>query len=159
MLFRSKENNVQLPTDENLPTYKDDEQGVYIPGQEDDDDFEKVIIKKFDLALRKFITQIEDKEVTSRIPQVKYENGKITYEHDKTPLQVVTGNVVTYTIRVYNEGEIAGYATEITDDIPSGLQFLPDNELNKTMRWKMIDKEGKETTDVEKAVKITTDYL
>ena len=155
----SKENNVQLPTDENLPTYKDDEQGVYIPGQEDDDDFEKVIIKKFDLALRKFITQIEDKEVTSRIPQVKYENGKITYEHDKTPLQVVTGNVVTYTIRVYNEGEIAGYATEITDDIPSGLQFLPDNELNKTMRWKMIDKEGKETTDVEKAVKITTDYL
>ena len=67
--------------------------------------------------------------------------------------------MVTYTIRVFNEGEVAGYAKEITDDIPAGLEFLPENEVNKTMRWKMIDEEGKETTDVTKAVKITTDYL
>ncbi len=155
----SEENNVQLPRDENLPGYKDNETGSYIPGQEDDDDFEKVIIKRFDLALRKFITAIEDKKVDTRIPEVKYENGKITYEHSKEPLMVVTNNVVTYTIRVFNEGEIAGYATEITDDIPTGLEFLPENEINKTMRWKMIDADGKETTDVTKAVKITTDYL
>ena len=155
----SVEDNVQLPNDTILPEYKDDETGAYIPGQEDDDDFEKLIIKKFDLALRKFITAIEEKEVTSRIPEVKIENGKITYEHDKTPLQVVTGNIVTYTIRVYNEGELSGYATEITDDIPDGLEFLPENELNQTMNWKMIDEDGNETDDVTKAVKITTDYL
>jgi len=155
----SAEDNVILPEDNDLPKYKDNETGSYIPGQEDDDDFEKIIIKRFDLALRKFITKIEDKEITSRIPEPKIENGKITYEHDKTPLEVVSGNIVTYTIRVYNEGELSGYATEITDDIPDGLEFLPENELNKTMKWKMIDEEGKETDDVSKAVKITTDYL
>ena len=155
----SVENNVQLPNDNNLPEYKDNETGAYIPGQEDDDDFEKLIIKRFDLALRKFITKIEDKDITSRIPEPIIENGKITYEHDKTPLEVISGNIVTYTIRVYNEGELSGYATEITDDIPDGLEFLPENELNKTMNWKMIDEEGNETDDVTKAVKITTDYL
>ena len=51
----SKVDNVVLPSDDKLPEYKDDEKGEYIPGQEDDDDFDKVIIKRFDLALRKFI--------------------------------------------------------------------------------------------------------
>lgn len=155
----SQEDNVKLPEDKDLPSYKEDEKGDYIPGQQDDDDFEKIFIKRFDLALRKFITQIQEKEVSTRIPEVKYENGKITYEHDKTPLLVATNNVVTYTIRVFNEGEVAGYATEITDDIPVGLEFLPENDTNKTYRWKMIDEEGKETDDVSEAVKITTDYL
>ena len=157
----SKENNVVLPSDSDLPSYKDDETGDYIPGQEDDDDFEKLVVKKFDLALRKFITNISDTDVTSRIPQVKYDkdNNKITYEHSKDPLDVVTGDVVTYTIRVFNEGEIDGYASKVSDDIPDGLEYLPDNGLNKEYRWVMYDKDGKETTDVKNAVKITTDYL
>ena len=32
----------------------------------------------FDLALRKFITQVQETEVTTRIPQVKYENSQIS---------------------------------------------------------------------------------
>ncbi len=157
----SKENNVVLPSDSDLPSYKDDETGDYIPGQEDDDDFEKLVVKKFDLALRKFITNISDTDVTSRIPQVKYDkdNNKITYEHSKDPLDVVTGDVVTYTIRVFNEGEIDGFASKVSDDIPDGLEYLPDNDLNKEYRWVMYDKDGKETTDVKNAVKLTTDYL
>ena len=157
----SKENNVILPSDKDLPSYKDNETGDYIPGQEDDDDFEKLVVKKFDLALRKFITNISDKEVTSRIPQVKYDkdNNKITYEHSKDPLDVVTGDIVTYTIRVFNEGEIDGFASKVSDDIPDGLEYLPDNNLNKEYRWVMYDKDGKETTDVKNAVKLTTDYL
>ena len=157
----SKENNVVLPSDSDLPSYKDDETGDYIPGQEDDDDFEKLVVKKFDLALRKFITNISDTDVTSRIPQVKYDedNNKISYEHSKDPLNVVTGDVVTYTIRVFNEGEIDGFASKVSDDIPDGLEYLPDNDLNKEYRWVMYDKDGKETTDVKNAVKLTTDYL
>ena len=157
----SKENNVVLPSDKDLPSYKDDETGDYIPGQEDDDDFEKLVVKKFDLALRKFITNIGDKDVTTRIPQVKYdsENNKITYEHSKEPLDVVTGDIVTYTIRVFNEGEIDGYASKVSDDVPDGLEYLPDNSINKEYRWVMYDKDGKETTDVKNAVKLTTDYL
>ncbi|MCI8641770.1 MAG: Cys-Gln thioester bond-forming surface protein [Clostridia bacterium] len=157
----SEVDNVNLPSDGDLPNYKDNIQGNYIPGQQDDDDFEKVVVevKIFDLALRKFITGVNDNTVTNRVPEVKYENGKINYEHTKNPVQVATGNTVIYTIRVYNEGEVNGYASKVSDDIPNGLEFLPENDLNKEYRWVMYDSEGKETKDVSKAVKITTDYL
>ena len=157
----SEEDNVELPSDEELPNYKDEETGEYVPGQEDDDDFEKVVIKEFDLALRKFITKVEDQDITNRIPEVSYdaENDKITYNHTKDPVQLVSGNVVIYTIRVYNEGEINGYAKEITDDIPEGLEFIPDNETNINYRWVMYDEVGNETDDVSQAVTIKTDYL
>ena len=126
---------------------------------EDDEDYDNIKLQYFDLALRKFITDISGKTVTSRIPQVEYKDGKITYKHPKTPLEVVVGDTVTYTIRVYNEGKLNGYATKVTDDIPEYLEYLPDNKTNKEYRWVMIDKDGKETTDVSKAVKVTTDYL
>ena len=157
----SEEDNVKLPNDDQLPSYKDDEKGDYIPGQQDDDDFEKVIIKPFDLALRKFITKVNNTDVNTRIPQVKYdaENNKITYEHTKDPVDVVTSDIVTYTIRVFNEGMKDGYAAEVSDDMPAGLEFLPDNEINKEYRWIMYDKDGNETKDVSNAVKIRTDYL
>ena len=151
--------NVVLPDDEDLPGYKDDEQGPYVPGQEDDDDFEKVIIQRFDLALRKFITAVDENPVTNRIPEVSYENGEIVYTHTKEPVDVVSGNIVTYTIRVYNEGDLAGYAKEISDDIPDGLEFLPEHQTNLTYRWVMYDSEGNVTTDVNNAEKISTDYL
>ena len=35
-----------------------------------------------------------------------------------------------------------GYAAEVSDDMPAGLEFLPDNETNKGYRWVMYDKEG-----------------
>ena len=159
----STPDDIEKPTDEDLPEYKDDEIGNkdYIPGQEDDDDFEKVIIQEFDLALRKFITKVDDDEVTTRIPEVSYDRDadQITYNHTKDPVEVVTGNVVEYTIRVYNEGDIAGYVTEVTDDIPDGLRFLPENETNIEYRWVMYDEQGNVTDNVEDAVKITTDYL
>ena len=41
----SEEDNVDLPEDKDLPGYKDEEEGEYIPGQEDDDDFEKVFVE------------------------------------------------------------------------------------------------------------------
>ena len=154
--------DLKYPDDES--TYKDDEieEGKpYIPGQEDDDDFEKVIIpekKEFDLALRKFITDISGEEVTTRVPEVSYEDGKITYEHPKDVVKVVVGDVVTYTLRVYNEGEIDGYAQEISDDIPDYLEYLPDNDTNIEYRWVMYDENGNITENVEEADKIVTDY-
>ena len=113
----------------------------------------------FDLALRKFITEVQEKEVTSRVPQVKVENGKIAYEHSKDPITLHVEDVVIYTIRVYNEGTIAGYASEITDDIPEYLEYLPDESTNVEYMWKMYDKNGNETTNVDEAVKVKTTYL
>ena len=158
----STPDNVEIPNDEELPGYKDDEiEQDYVPGQEDDDDFEKVIIQEFDLALRKFITKVDEGDVTTRIPEVSYnrEENEITYNHTKEPVEVVTGNVVEYTIRVYNEGDIAGYAEEVADDIPDGLRYLPENATNIEYRWVMYDAEGNETENVEEAVEIRTDYL
>jgi len=149
-----------LPEDEELPNYKkDDENEPYVPGNEDDDDFEKVYVKEFDLALRKFITQVQDKEITSRIPQVKDENGVILYEHPKDPITVHVRDKVIYTLRIYNEGEIDGYASEISDDIPEYLEYLPEDSTNVEYMWKMYDENGNETESVEEAVKVKTVYL
>ena len=158
----SDEDNVNIPSDEDLPGYKDDElDKEYVPGQEDDDDFEKIIVKEFDLALRKFITGVNEEEVTSRIPEVNYdaESNQITYEHDKTPVEVTTNDIVTYTIRIFNEGDLSGYAEEVADDIPEGLEFLPENEINQEYRWVMYDAEGNVTEDVSQAERVVTDYL
>ena len=147
---------------------------------EDDEDYDNVILQEFDLALRKFITDISGTEVTTRVPEVSYneENEQITYTHPKDPLEVVTGDIVTYTIRVYNEGSMNGYAKEIMDDIPDGLEFIPENEINTEYRWVMYREvaEGEEigedaetiirggktyirTEEVEEADIIVTDYL
>ena len=147
----SETNNMQVPSDEELPNYKDDEiNNEYVPGQEDDDDFEKVRVVYFDLALRKFITAVDDQEVTTRVPQLSIgEDGNIKYDHTKDPVEVENGDVVTYTIRIYNEGLIDGYATEVKDDIPDGLKFLPDNPINREYRWQ----------ESEDGQSVTTDYL
>ena len=158
----SVEDNVTLPSDETLPNYKDEEINrgdQYIPGQQDDDDFDKVIIQKFDLALRKFITGVNDKVITDREPVFSIEDGKYVYNHTKEPVEVASGDTVIYTLRIYNEGDIAGYAEEVKDDIPEGLEFIPDNTTNINYRWKMYNEAGEETDNVEEAVSIRTDYL
>ena len=166
----SQAKNVTLPSDADLPDYKGNENNksilsdsnYFYKGQQDDDDFEKLILQEFDLALRKFITGVNDTKVTNRVPvftNVKDENGNYIYEHTKEPVEVETADIVEYTLRIYNEGDIAGYAKVVKDDIPEGLEFLPNNELNKEYRWIMLDAEENETDDVAKAAYITTDYL
>lgn len=162
----SNPNQVTVPTGTELENYKDSEINKdYVPGQEDDDDFEKLLLEEFDLSLRKFITAVNDTQIKDREPKVDVtplKDGSGTtakYEHSKEPVLVSNGNIVEYTIRVYNEGSVAGYAQEVKDDIPAGLEFLPENETNTKYRWVMLDKDGMETTKVEDAQSIVTDYL
>ena len=166
----SQANNTVLPTDQNLPEYKGNtenksvltDKDYFYKGQQDDDDFEKLILEEFDLALRKFITGVNETPVTNRVPvftTVKDVNGNYIYEHTKEPILVESTDVVTYTLRIYNEGDIAGYAKQIKDDVPSGLEFLPADAINTEYRWVMYDENGDQTTDVKKATTIRTDYL
>ena len=173
---RDNKKSTTIPADADFPAYKGDssnkddlsDKDYYYKGQEDDDDFDKVILESFDLALRKFITGVNDTKIDSRIPQIDTSkfgtivDGKqvttCTYNHTKEPVRVCQNDIVTYTIRVYNEGTQNGYAEEIKDDIPAGLEFVPDNEINQTYTWKMLDENGQETTDVTKAKSIVTDY-
>lgn len=128
--------------------------------KEDDIDVEHIKLKYFDLALRKFITGVNENKITNRVPVFSInEEGKYIYTHTKEPVDVENGNIVTYTLRIYNEGTMAGYAKQVKDDLPEGLEFLPENDLNKEYRWVMLDEEGNVTENIEEAVSISTDYL
>lgn len=134
----------------------------YTTGNEDDDDYDVINTspKHFDFALQKFITGLNDTVISDREPVVTRDGeGNIKYNHSKEPLVTGNGDLITYTIRVYNEGNTEGYVSEICDDIPNGLTFLADNEVNKEYKWKMYDKYGKETNDINQASQIRTTYL
>ena len=96
--------------------------------------------KEFDLSLRKFISKIND-NVQDREPVpdvsglVSGESTTAIYNHSKEPLSVKTSDKITYTIRVYNEGELNGYANEITDYLPAGLEFVEDDPINIQYEW------------------------
>lgn len=131
------------------------DEDYYYKGQEDDDDFEKLKLVYFDLALRKFITGKNDTALTGREPQVDVTNladgtsTTATYNHPKNPIDMQRGDIVIYTIRVYNEGSMDGYANEITDYLPEELEFLPDHEINQEYEWQ-VSSDGRH---------VTTDYL
>ncbi|MCI8486394.1 MAG: DUF11 domain-containing protein, partial [Clostridia bacterium] len=115
---------------------------------------------KFDLALRKFITGIERNgtqiDVGNREPQIRdnsrldalMSTGTIDYRHTKKALDVETGDIVTYTIRVYNEGNIAGKVGEITDYLPEGLEFIKDNDFNNQYGW-ILDSNDKTSRTIK----------
>ena len=109
----------------------------FYKGEQDDDDFEKLVImpeeKIFDLALFKHIAAISKDQTIENgeyvtdnknidgtylrapvVTAINPETGKITYKEDnKEALTVEPGDYVLYTIRVYNEGEVNGYASKI----------------------------------------------
>ena len=146
----SQADNVVLPKDEELPSYKETEKESYVPGQQDDDDFEKVIVKTFDLALRKWVTQaiVIDKNGQS-VTQTGHQPYDDPEQVVKVELHRKKLNEVTvkfrYSIRVINEGEIAGYAKEVTDYVPQGLKFVAEDnqgwidEGNNVISTKMLE--------------------
>ena len=158
---------ISKETDSNGNTIKDRDStpDEWIDG-EDDQDIEKVKLTYADLALRKFITELNSSEVNpSRAPQVDVTNlangtsTTATYNHPKDPVEVKENDIVTYTLRIYNEGTKNVYASLVEDDIPEGLEFITDNEINKQYKWKILDENRNETTDISKAKYIVTDYL
>ena len=135
-----------------------------IPGEwndgEDDQDKEYIYVKYFDLSLLKWVTQtivtVDGKTTTTEtgfkpntglteditIRSNKENEPVAKVELDKKKLNKTTVKFA-YKIRVTNEGEIAGYATEITDFIPKGLEFKAED--NKKYGWVKVG-EDKVTT-------------
>ena len=118
---------------------------------------------EYDLALRKFITSINGKAPSvTRVPSIATSevtalknDTKTTADkiHTKGALVVTTGDRVVYTIRIYNEGKVAGKATQITDYLPEGLKLAGNSNINKTYKWT----ESSDNENNEK--KVSTDYL
>lgn len=174
---RDNKLNVSMPSDKELPNYKGNsdnkdelsDSSYYYKGQEDDDDFEKIVYEKFDLALRVFETSLNGNAVKDRVPTVDTssfgvssdgtQNTTCKYNHKKDTINVNENDKIEFTIRVYNEGTQNGYAKEIKNDISDGLEFDPDDETNKKYKWTMFDKDGQETTEADKCVYVKTQYL
>ena len=135
--------------------------------RDDDQDIERIIVvkeKEFDLSLRKFITKVNNTDVeVSREPVVdcsKLVSGESTtaeYTHTKEPVLVNPQDIVDYTIRVYNEGELDGFANLVMDDIPEGVEMIaPDyqsdgkpNNMNAEYGWFMYRKIGVDENESE----------
>lgn len=123
---------------------------IYIPNEEEE-------TPKFDLALRKFISKVDGIAPTvSREPVIDEQSktlldstGTAAYHHTKDSLNVKVGSQIEYTLRVYNEGEVDGYAKEITDYLPQDLKFV-----------KIADESAKEytTTSTSEDNKIVLKY-
>ena len=131
---------------------------------QDDHDYENLtpyVPEKFDLSLQKFTASVNGEEVKGKEPIVTYDkqSKKLIFTKNRTATAVANNDVIVYTIRVYNEGEVAGYAEEIADDIPTGLVYLPDHEINKEYGWGLYDKSGKKTDDIKQAAIVKTQYL
>lgn len=103
-----------------------------------------------DLLLRKYITKINGIKIdSSREPVFEVKDGERIYKHTKMPVIVESGDIVRYTIRIYNEGRTTGYATEIKEYLPEYLQFVEESSTNKKYNWK-VSSDGRT---------VTTDYL
>ena len=84
---------------------------------------------KFDLALAKTITKVT-RQNDDGIKTYDYSNGKSLAKIEIPSKQVNKTNIIIeYTIKVTNEGNIAGYAKQIVDYLPADLKFV--SELNK----------------------------
>ncbi len=124
----SEQDNVNIPDEDKKPSYKDNEKGSYVPGQEDDDDFEKVVVDIFDLALRKWVSEVivveDGQEYRSQTGHQPYDDPEDTVKVELNRKKLNSTEVkFKYGIRIINEENIAGYAKEIKDYIPEGLEF------------------------------------
>ena len=175
---RDDRKNASIPSDDKLSEYRGnqanktalDDRDYYYQGQEDDDDFEKVILQKFDLALKQFLTKVNNTDIKDRIPRVDStnygqlnQNGQeittMTYKTVKDPIRVENQDTVKFTIRIYNEGTQDGYATLIRNEISESLEYLPESETNKKYGWFYVDEANQPVQDMSKVKYLATDYL
>ena len=159
--IQAKEDNTWEYTFQNLNKYKDGNEIIYTVDEVEVPKYEKSITgsketgyeitntyKVFDLALRKSIEKITDKEGNDKTIQnentedasrnVTYvaedilTKGTATYNHRKDPIVVEKGDIITYNITVYNEGDAAGYPETIVDKLPEGMALKGYKKENIT---------------------------
>ena len=121
--------------------------------------------KEIDFSLRKFISGVENKKY-NREPVVNTDNlipngadSTAKYVHSKEPISVKVGDIVEYTIRLYNEGEVNGYVGKVEDKLPEELTFPTQDiatteelknalEYNANYGWKLNPTTGNIETDI-----------
>ena len=124
----------QKITGEDIPEDIDSTPNNVDKKNEDDDDYEVINVKTFDLSLLKYVSKVYvTEDGTTKVTETGNTGDdkkdiipKVEINKKKLNSTVVKFG---YTIKITNEGDIAGYAKEITDYVPEGLQFYgEDNE-------------------------------
>ena len=112
-----------------------------------------------DLVVREFISKVNGEEpAVRRIPNIsttrKIDNlDPIEYKHTKQPITVDKYDVLTYTIRVYNEDNKPGTVKKLNVYLQDGLELDTSNtNSNSLYNWQV-----EQTT--EQGTIISTDYL
>lgn len=110
------------------------------------------------MVIKQFISSINNTDTNEKI-SATINDGIIDINKTNSLFEVEQKDLIKYTIRVYNQGEIDAFASKIINYADTGLEFVPDDEINQKYKWKMLDKNNKETKDASEAVKFITDYL
>ena len=113
--------------------------------------------KIIDLALRKVITGVKRGNETISIVNKNGDNAirnmtvdastlrnsdtTATYRHRKDPVLVKEGDIIEYKLKIYNEGESKGFASQIIDQLPAGMIWVDSN--------KDTENEGKIISDIK----------
>ena len=111
--------------------------------------------KIFDLALKKWVSKaiVTNEDGTQTVT----ETGHTGDENPEPPAKVDLGrqdvNKVTvkfeFQIKITNEGEVAGYAKEVTDYIPEGLRFVQEDNPDWYTREPLNGRERVATKQLE----------
>uniref|UniRef100_UPI00261A54B5 hypothetical protein n=1 Tax=Thomasclavelia cocleata TaxID=69824 RepID=UPI00261A54B5 len=151
-------------TDENGDEVKDDDSTPDNDNPDEDDiDKEYLQLKYFDLSLLKYVTKVIVNEngviKETNTGHTGLENpepaAKVELNKDKLDKTTVT---FVYTIKITNEGQIEGYAKEITDRIPDGLEFHEaDNPGWKKVEDKIVTTENLANTLLKPGESTTTE--
>ena len=122
-------------------------------------------VEKYDLAIMKFVSEIDGRETSDREPivHVNKDGKKFSYSKKNDIEQAANNQKITYRLRMYNESEEEGKGKRIIEDIPAGLVYIPEDTINNKYDWKGYtrDKDGDlvAVSDISKATVLVTDYL
>ena len=125
---------------ETLTAYNFDESGTYdlVPLTRNRRITVQSISSGYDLLLRTYISRKNNLPLeNSREPVVEFENGDFEFKHAKTPVLVAKDDIVTYTIRVYNQGLKKASADRINVFIPEGLELVTSDFTNILNGWEV----------------------
>ena len=158
--FRVKDPNSNTVVIENKTQISDDTDEVGKPVKDrdsmptiweengDDQSTETLKVEYFNLSLKTFVSKVivseDGVETTTETGYNGFEETEpvVKVEIQKKKKEVKQEEVkIVYGITVTNEGDIPGYATEITDYVPEGLKFETDDNPEWT------EEEGKASTN------------
>lgn len=116
-----------------------------------------------DYAIQYFATML-DIDSLDRAPTVKVnESGDISFEGAKDDIFVANNQRAYLDVRVYNNNKSKMLGKKVKLDIPSGLVFVPNNDININNKWKMYKYNDNnimvETDNCEEATLLVSDAL